>query len=65
VSDEELKPLPPGSTFDVVRGVFYWGTGPGYVGNYEFLFFDRFNNRQKRVTINILPKYSLNPLPDS
>ena len=65
VSGEELKPLPPGSTFDMVKGVFYWGPGPGFVGNYEFLFFDRFNNRQKRVTINILPKYSLNPLPDS
>jgi hypothetical protein len=65
LSGEELRPLPPGSTFDVVRGVFYWGPGPGFVGNYEFVFFDRFNNRLKKVTINILPKYSLDPLPDS
>jgi hypothetical protein len=65
LSGEELRPLPPGSTFDVVRGVFYWGPGPGFVGNYEFVFFDRFNNRLKKVTINILPKYSLHPLPDS
>jgi hypothetical protein len=61
---EELRPLPPGSTFDIVRGVFYWGPGPGFAGNYEFVFFDRFNNRIKKVTINILPKYSLNPLPE-
>jgi hypothetical protein len=59
LSGQELRPLPPGSTFDAVRGVFYWGPGPGFVGNYEFVFFDRFNNRLKRVTINILPKYSL------
>lgn len=65
LQDDELRPLPPGSTFDAVRGVFYWGPGPAFVGNYEFVFFDRFNNRQKRVTINILPKYSLDPLPDS
>jgi hypothetical protein len=56
---EELRPLPPGSTFDMVKGVFYWVPGPGFVGNYEFVFFDRFNNLLKRVTINILPKYSL------
>lgn len=65
LADEELKPLPPGSTFDGLNGVFYWGPGPGFLGNYEFVFFDRWNNRQKRVTINILPKYSLDPLPDS
>jgi len=65
LAGEELKPLPPGSTFDAGRGVFYWGPGPGFVGNYEFVFFDRFNNRIKRITINILPKYSLDPLPDS
>ncbi|MGD2092544.1 MAG: hypothetical protein PVH61_40635 [Candidatus Aminicenantes bacterium] len=65
LADEELKPLPPGSTFDGLNGVFYWGPGPGFLGNYEFVFFDRWNNRQKRVTINILPRYSLDPLPDS
>ena len=59
LSGDELRPLPPGSSFDVGRGVFYWGPGPGFVGNYEFVFFDRFKNRIKRVTINILPKYSL------
>jgi hypothetical protein len=59
LSGEELRPLPPGSTLDMVKGVFYWGPGPGFVGNYEFVFFDRLNNRIKRITINILPKYSL------
>jgi hypothetical protein len=54
---EELRPLPPGATLDVANGVFYWSPGPGFFGNYEFVFFDRLNNRIKRVSINIKPKY--------
>jgi hypothetical protein len=33
-----VSPLPVGSTFDPVNGVFYWQPGPGFVGAYEFEF---------------------------
>jgi hypothetical protein len=57
VAGEELKPLPPGSTFDAVKGIFYWGPGPAFVGNYEFVFVDEFKNLLRKININILPKY--------
>lgn len=54
--DGELRPLPIGSTFDAVNGVFYWGPGPGFVGIYEFIFIDNDGNNAKRIRVNILPK---------
>jgi hypothetical protein len=55
---EELKPLPPGSTLDFTRGIFYWGPGVGFVGSYDFVFIDGMRNRLKKITLNILPRYS-------
>jgi hypothetical protein len=55
VVDNVLKALPPGSTLDRISGVFYWSPGPGFVGNYEFVFINGPNI--KRMIINILPKY--------
>jgi len=59
------KPLPPGSTLDTKQGIFYWCPGPGFIGNYELVFTNGYNNGIKRVLIKILPKFSLNPLPNS
>ena len=38
VVDGQLRELPNGSSFDPVRGAFYWQPGLGYVGNYDLLF---------------------------
>ncbi|MGE5344165.1 MAG: BACON domain-containing protein [Candidatus Omnitrophota bacterium] len=33
-----LKALPVGSTFDSDKGIFYWQPGPGFIGDYHFVF---------------------------
>jgi hypothetical protein len=33
-----LRPLPVGSTLDLKSGVFSWQPGPGFLGDYEFVF---------------------------
>jgi hypothetical protein len=33
-----LRPLPIGSTFDAERYILYWQPGPGFVGQYNFVF---------------------------
>jgi hypothetical protein len=38
VVGNELKPLPIGSTLDSERGIFYWQSGPGFLGTYDFVF---------------------------
>ena len=38
VVDGQLRELPVGSSFDPVRGAFYWQPGLGYVGNYDLMF---------------------------
>ncbi|MCP4152459.1 MAG: hypothetical protein GY757_32270 [bacterium] len=35
---DRLRPLPIGSTLDTEKGLFYWQPGPGFVGDYEFIF---------------------------
>jgi hypothetical protein len=54
-----LSPLPIGSTLDAARGVFYWSPGPGFLGDYEFVFVDISPDRPRRldVIIKIFPKY--------
>jgi hypothetical protein len=49
----ELRPLPIGSTFDAERGVLYWQPGPGFLGDYEFIFLDSHRNTKKAVKIRI------------
>ncbi len=53
----KLFPLPIGSTLDNKRGMFYWSPGPGFVGTYDFVFFNpsEKDQKMKRVKINILP----------
>jgi hypothetical protein len=36
-----LRPLPIGSTFDAERDIFYWQPGPGFLGEYNFVFFKK------------------------
>jgi hypothetical protein len=57
--NDSLKSLPIGSKLDRERGIFYWQPGPGFIGNYLFVF--TYNNRQlmQKVNIKITPKHSL------
>jgi hypothetical protein len=36
--NNRLEALPVGSTLDNREGVFYWQPGPGFVGQYRFVF---------------------------
>jgi Leucine-rich repeat (LRR) protein len=49
----ELRPLPIGSTFDAERGVLYWQPGPGFLGDYDFVFVDCGRKTNKAVKIRI------------
>ncbi|MCP5102716.1 MAG: BACON domain-containing protein, partial [bacterium] len=53
---EQLHPLPIGSTLDRERGIFYWLPGPGFTGNYQFVFITEWESRTT-VTIKILPRF--------
>jgi hypothetical protein len=39
VIGNNLKKLPVGTTFNKRRGIFYWQPGPGFIGEYRFVFF--------------------------
>jgi hypothetical protein len=52
-----LTKLPIGSTLDKVDGKFFWSPGPGFVGEYRFLFNSETLNMEKELNIVILPKY--------
>ena len=54
---EELRPLPIGSTLDSERGVFSWQPGPGFIGDYQFIFINKDENTMTKVKTKILPKY--------
>jgi hypothetical protein len=53
------SPLPIGSTLDQKRGVFYWQPGPGFYGDYDFIFIKAGGNdkEQVRIRIKILPRF--------
>jgi hypothetical protein len=49
----EFRPLPIGATFDAERGVLYWQPGPGFLGDYDFIFVDGGRNMRKALKIRI------------
>jgi len=54
----ELRPLPIGASFDTERGVLYWQPGPGFLGEYDFVFATgdpRSGRHTKAIKIVILP----------
>jgi len=58
VSGNDLKKLPVGTTFDMSRGIFYWQPGPGFLGEYWFVFFQRDQGgkiNKRNIVIRILP----------
>jgi hypothetical protein len=46
--------LPIGSTLDRNRGIFYWQPGPGFIGDYYFVFIRKEQNGEmSRININV------------
>jgi hypothetical protein len=57
-----LSPLPIGSTLDSERGIFYWQPGPGFIGEYRFVFILSEKEKtgmmsKKDIIIKIIPKF--------
>jgi hypothetical protein len=62
VVGNKLRSLPIGSTLDSRRGVFCWLPGPGFLGEYNFVFVSKdeaSSKSKKNVRIRILPAYSI------
>ena len=58
VVNEQLKPLPVGSGLDTYRGIFYWQPGPGFIGEYRFVFIEKIQDQYvscKKIVVNIVP----------
>jgi Leucine-rich repeat (LRR) protein/triacylglycerol esterase/lipase EstA (alpha/beta hydrolase family) len=58
----QLKPLPVGTTLCEETGKFYWTPGPGFVGNYHFVFIERNHDNylsRKEVIVDIRPKSTI------
>jgi hypothetical protein len=48
--------LPVGSSFDQAAGTFVWQPGPGFLGEYRFVFVDRTEGVKSFVTVLVRPK---------
>jgi hypothetical protein len=58
--EEQLWPLPIGSTLDTGRGIFYWQPGPGFIGEYQLVFVEKEPNgamNKKLISVKIVPKF--------
>jgi len=56
-----LRPLPIGSTLNKEKGTFSWHPGPGFIGEYNFIFLVQDETGlMKRISlrIRIVPKFS-------
>ncbi|NIM11410.1 MAG: hypothetical protein GTO45_05400, partial [Candidatus Aminicenantes bacterium] len=54
-----LRRLPIGSFFDIETGIFYWQPGPGFLGEYKFVFLTGTGNgrlARKHITVKIVPR---------
>ena len=54
--------LPIGSTLDRKRGIFYWQPGPGFIGDYEFIFTEKtgtgkLNGQIISIRVTISPRF--------
>lgn len=58
-----LGALPIGSTLDSHNNIFYWQPGPGFLGDYKFVFISYSANGEvtaRKIKITILPEFSIN-----
>ncbi|MCX6584480.1 MAG: Ig-like domain-containing protein [Candidatus Aminicenantes bacterium] len=57
---DKLEPLPIGSSLDPVRGIFCWQPGPGFVGDYELVFFGKDSSGtllKKSIYLRVVPLF--------
>ena len=57
---QEHRMLPIGSFLDSLKGIFYWQPGPGYIGEYRFVFIEKNPNGKtsnKQIRVVIIPKF--------
>ncbi|MCP5103660.1 MAG: hypothetical protein GY950_09795, partial [bacterium] len=60
---ETVSPLPIGSTLDRSKGIFYWQPGPGFIGEYAFVFIETTASgwrSKKNILIKIGPRFPRN-----
>ncbi|MCP4217192.1 MAG: hypothetical protein GY765_21285 [bacterium] len=50
---KQLRALPVGSTLDVENGVFYWQPGPGFFGDYHFVFIRKSGDLLSRKLLKV------------
>jgi hypothetical protein len=63
---QQLWPLPIGSTMDREKGIFYWSPGPGFVGDYQFVFVETESGgrmNKKLVNMTIVSKFQIPEIP--
>lgn len=53
VVGDELRALPIGSSLDPKKGILYWMPGPGYLGDYEFIFIRNLSGIMDKLLVNI------------
>jgi len=57
-----LEPLHIGSTLNTEKGTFSWQPGPGFIGEYNFVFIKKDGTGAKtkiKTRITILPRFSI------
>jgi hypothetical protein len=55
-----LRTLPYGTYLDSDKGIFYWQPGPGFVGDYDFIFIKKDlkgTANGKKIRVHIGPKF--------
>ena len=58
MAGQQLRPLPVGSTLDSRAGKFYWQPGPGFIGEYRFVFIEigpKGEMYRKNIIVEIVP----------
>ncbi|MFC2141034.1 leucine-rich repeat domain-containing protein [Acidobacteriota bacterium] len=58
--NNRLEPLPVGTTLDTQKGIFYWQPGPGFIGEYRFVFIEKEQNTdisRKHIVVKIVPRF--------
>ncbi len=62
LGSHRLRPLPIGSTLDTKTGTFYWLPGPGFIGEYGFVFVEKKPDgemNRKTILVKISPKFAV------
>jgi FtsP/CotA-like multicopper oxidase with cupredoxin domain len=61
----KLLALPIGSSFDPRSGTFRWLPGPGFLGDFRFVFLDAASGRKTNLTVTVVPKGTAKAKPES